>query len=70
MNDWDGGANQWRMSSMIVAARRNHRRRAVVLDAIRVGVDALVQLRRSSQRQRPEKCPGNECRDKRALTIC
>jgi len=27
-----------------------------VLDAIRILVDALMQLRESTQRQRPEKC--------------
>ncbi len=45
VNDWDGRADQGRMSSMIVTARRNHRRGATVLDAIRILVDALVQLR-------------------------
>jgi len=51
------------MSGMIVAARCHHGHRAVVLGAIRILVDALVQLRRSTQRERPEKCRGNEHSD-------
>ena len=38
-------ANQRHMSRMIVTAGRNHRRCAVVLGAIDILVDALVQLR-------------------------
>jgi len=53
------------MSSMIVAARCDHRRYAVVIDAICIRVDALVQLRGSTQRECPEKCcenaNGNAC---------
>src|SRR5438552_13381339 len=64
VNDWDGCANQWRMSSMIVAARCNRRRHAVVLDTIRVGVDTLVQLRGNTQHERPEKCHRDKCCDK------
>ena len=45
VNDWDGCADQWRMSGMIVAAGRDHCRSAVVLGTIRIFVDALVQLR-------------------------
>jgi len=40
---------------MIVTARRNHCRCTVVVGATRVRVDALVQLRGSAQRKRPEK---------------
>src|SRR5438874_4067236 len=69
VNDWDGCANQWRMSSMIVAARGNHRRHAVVLDPIRVRVNALVQLRGSTQRERPEKRYEDEARDERTSAI-
>jgi len=57
------------MSSVIVAARCDHRRSAAVLDAIGVGVDELVQLRRSTQRKRPEKPCGNERRDQSAPPI-
>ena len=70
VNDLDGCANQWRMSSMIVAARGDHRRCAVVLDTIRILVDALMQLRRSTQRERPEKCAGNANRNERTPLIC
>ena len=40
---------------MIVAARCDHGRRAIVLGTIRILVDALVQLRGGTQRERPEK---------------
>ena len=50
---------------MIVAARCHHGHRAVVLGAIRILVDALVQLRRSTQRERPKKCRENEHSDTR-----
>src|SRR5437899_4572986 len=62
-------ADQWRMSSMIVAARCDHRRYAVVLDATRVTVDALVQLRGRTQRERPEKSHENANYNKWASMI-
>ncbi len=58
------------MSGMIVVARGDHCRRAVVLDPIRIRVKALMQLRRSTQRERPEKCRENANRNKRASVIC
>jgi len=58
------------MSGMIVAARRNHRRRAVMLGTTRVRVNALVQFRGSTQRERPEKCRRNASRDKCTPAIC
>jgi len=65
-----GRADQWRMSSMIVTARCDHRRRAAVLNAIGVRVNKLVQLRANTQRERPEKCRGDKARDKCAPAIC
>ncbi len=62
-------AHQWRMSGMIVISRGDHCRRAIVLDTIRILVDALVQLRGSTQRQRPKKRRGNERRDKSTPVI-
>ena len=62
-------ADQWRMSSMIVTAGGDHRHRAVVLDAVRILVDALMQLRGSTQRERPEKCHGDANHNKRAPVI-
>ena len=53
------GAYQWQMRGVIVIPRGDHCRGAIVLDAIRVGVDALMQLRGSTQRQRAEKCREN-----------
>ncbi len=70
LNGWDWCADQRRVSSMIVAARRNHCRCATVLDAIRVCVKALVQLRGRTQRKRPEKRSGDANRNKRPLVIC
>ena len=65
----DRRADQWRICSVIVAARCDHRRRAIVLDTIRILVDALVQLRGSTQGERPKKPYGNERRDKSASAI-
>ena len=62
-------ADQRRMSSMIVTARCDHRHRAIVFDATRILVDALMQLRGRTQRKRAEKLHGNECRDKGASII-
>ena len=58
------------MSSMIIAAGRDHRHRATVLDTVRIPVDALVQLRGSTQRERPEKRYGDERHDRSARAIC
>src|SRR5437763_12000186 len=58
--------DQWRMSSMIVAARCDHCRCAIVLDATCILVDALMQLRGSTERERPKKRSGNEGRDDRS----
>ena len=55
---------------MIVTARGDHRHRAIVLDAIRILVDALMQLRESTQRKRPEKCCGENDRNKHTSAIC
>ena len=57
------------MSGMIVVARGDHCRGAIVLDTIRILVDALVQLRGSAQRERAEKCRGNANCNKRAPVI-
>ena len=54
---------------MIVAAGGDHGRCAVVLDAARILVDTLVQLRGSTQSERPEKCSGNENGKERAPVI-
>ena len=40
---------------MIVAAGRYERNGARVIDAVRIMVNAFVQLRRDTERQRPEK---------------
>jgi len=66
LNRRNGGSDERRMSSMIIITRRNHRRCAAVLDATRVRVDALMQLRGSTQRKRPEKPYGNKRCDKGA----
>ena len=54
---------------MIVAAGRDLRNRTTMIDAVRVGVDALVQLRRNTQGQCPGKCRENAGRDKDASVI-
>ena len=39
---------QWRLNSLIVAARGDHRHRTIVLDATSILVDAPVELRGST----------------------
>jgi len=51
----DRRADQQRDRRMIEITGGNERDRARVIDAIRIGVKALVELRRNAQRQRPEK---------------
>ena len=55
---------------MIVAARCDHRHRTVVLNTVCILVDALVQLRRNTQCECPDKCREDASRDKRASVIC
>jgi hypothetical protein len=62
-------AHQWRMSGVIVTARGDHCHGAVVIHAIRVRMDALVQLRRSTQRERPKECRENANSNKCASMI-
>ena len=62
-------ADQRRMRSMIVTARCDHRHRAIVFDATRILVDALMQLRGRTQRKRAEKCRGDANRNERAPLI-
>ena len=65
----NGGADQWRMRGMIVVAGGDHCHRTIMLDTIRILVEALVQLRGSTQRERPEKSRGNANCNKRASVI-
>ena len=58
------------MTRVVVAAGRDHRHRTAVLDAVGIRVHTLVQLRGSTQRERPEKRYGDPNRDKRASVIC
>ena len=62
-------AHQLRMSGMIVVARGDHCRRAAVLNPVRICVKAVMQLRRNTQRERPDKCRGNANCNKRAPVI-
>lgn len=49
---------------MIIIAGGNERRRASVFDLVRIRMNALVQLRRSTQGERPKKSRGSEDRDR------
>lgn len=49
---------------MIIAPSCNERDRASVVGGIRIGVYARMQLRRSAQKQRPEKGRGDDPGDK------
>jgi hypothetical protein len=57
-------ADERGLRSMFIAASGNQCDRTTVLRAIRVGVNARVQLRRNAQRERPEKGRGDKSRDK------
>lgn len=59
LNGRHRSTDQGRMSSMVVAARCDHRYRAIVFDATSILVDALVELRGGTQRERPKECRGN-----------
>jgi hypothetical protein len=52
---------------MVVVAGGNHRNRANVIPSIRVPMNALMQLRRSAQRQRPKKSCAKENSDDGAV---
>ena len=69
VNRRNGNADQWRVSGMIVAAGGDHCRRAIVLDPIRICVKAVMQLRRGTQRERPDKCRENANCNERAAVI-
>lgn len=60
----NGSGDQQRDRRMIDISSGDERDRACVIDAIRVGVDPLVELGRSTQRQRPEKSGGSDDRDR------
>lgn len=70
LNNRNRCTDQRRMRYMIVAAGGDHRHSAAVLGTIRVRVDTLVQLRRSTQRECPEKCDGNASRYQWTPAIC
>ena len=61
--------NERGLRSMFIAASGNQCDRTTVLRAIRVGVNARVQLRRNAQRERPEKGRGDKSRDKSTPAI-
>jgi hypothetical protein len=69
LNGRHRSTNQGRMSSMVVAARGDHRYRAIVFDAARILVEALMQLRGGTQRERPKECRENANCNKRAPMI-
>ena len=52
------GTDEWRLTRILITTRRNQRDRADVVTAIRVTVNASVQL----QRDADEKCPGKRCK--------
>ena len=61
--------DQWRMRGMIVVTGGDHCHRAIMLEPIRILVETLVQLRGSTQCERPEKSRENERRNKCAPVI-
>ena len=61
--------DEGRMRSVIIGASRNQCNGASVIPAVRIRVDALMQLRRNTQHERPEKGRGNQCCDKCASML-
>jgi hypothetical protein len=61
--------NERGLRRMFIAASGNQCDCTTVLGAIRVSVNARVQLRRNAQRERPEKGCGKKCRDKGTSAI-
>jgi hypothetical protein len=57
------------MRSVIVVASRNQCNGTSVIAAVRISVNARMQLRRNTQEQRPEKRCGNQCCDKCASMV-
>ena len=70
MNRWSTYTDQWRMRGMIVVAGSDHCHRAIMLEPTRILVETMVQLRGSTQRERPEKSHRDKCRDKYTPAIC
>lgn len=61
--------DEGRMRSVIVVASRDQCNGASVIAAVRISVNARVQLRRNTQEQRPEKHSGDEGRNKGAAAF-
>ena len=61
--------DEGRMRSVIVVASRDQCNGASVIAAVRISVNARVQLRRNTQEQRPEKRCGDEGRNKSAAAF-
>ena len=58
------------MGGVFVGAGRDRRNCTTVFGTARVGVDALVQLRRNTQRECPDKRGENTGRDECASAVC
>jgi hypothetical protein len=54
------GTDEWRLTRMLIATRRDQRNRANVVSAVRVIVNVSVQSRRDAD----EKCPGKRGKQK------
>ena len=61
--------DEGRMRSVIVVASRDQCNGASVIAAVRISVNARVQLRRNTQEQSPEKRCGDEGRNKSAAAF-
>ena|ERR1043166_3405888 len=64
-----GRADERRMRRMIIFASRNQRDCARVIAAVRISVNARVQLRRKTQHERPEKRRGDKGCNKSAAAF-
>jgi hypothetical protein len=52
------GTDEWRLTRMLITARRDQRDQANVVSAMCIRVNARMQLRRDAD----EKCPGKRCK--------
>jgi hypothetical protein len=62
-------ADQWRLNRVLAISRGDRRNRAIVLGAIRVRVDTLMQLRRNAEHSCPDKRGDNANHHERARVV-
>ncbi len=69
LDDWIRCANERWMGRVLDVAGGDKGDRADMLDAVGIGVDPSMQLRRNAQEKSPEKRSRNQCRDQSAAAV-